>query len=201
MHPQLSLPFTDEDRCGDYREHLLVASPPPDLAAKIMKEKQAFYDVYKQLIAIKTKPHITVADLWAKEELESSLVALMQEACSRQPRFVTGLHGFAGFESSTIYINVQEHGPFLQLADRLSVVNRYLRSHGLPSGYLVNHPHLTIARRLPRRVYAKAIQDYTGRSFHGSLPVHELVLLKRKHRFDKCEEVATLRLLSPFSLN
>lgn len=196
MPLQLALPFSVEELYGDYYEYLLIASPDPKLTEKIVAIKKGFYTTFQQCIAVKTRPHITIATLWTKETFEDPLVALMQKACDKTSRFVAGLYGFDGFKPSTLYIKVQEHKPFHQLAYNLTTVNDYLRCHGLPAGRLVKHPHLTIARRLSHRVYAKAMQAYAHQNFQDFFPVHELVLLKRRHQFDRCQQIARLSLSS-----
>lgn len=193
MHRQLTLPFADDGCCGRW-QYLLIASPDPAVTAAVMKVKEDFYAVYKQRIATGTRPHITVAHFTATEKSEAALVELMRETCSKHPRFIAGLQNFDGFEPSTLYINVQAHEPFRQLAGSLSVVKDCLRTNRCPAAYLVSHPHLTVARRLPHWVYAKAIREYRSRCFEGAFVVNELLLLKKRQRSQRYERVTTLRL-------
>lgn len=200
MRRQLTLPFTAEELHGDQREYLLIASPGRNLTAKVMKEKERFFSVYQQRIAIDTWPHITVATFKAKQSLEGALVEIMQEVCHHQRKFIAVLQDFDGFEhstASTVYIKVQQHAPFRQLSNGLYVINSCLRAHGCQTAYLVNTPHLTIARRIPYQVYLKAIQEYSQRRFDDSFLVDSLLLLRRRHPNDTYKRAATLCLSSP----
>lgn len=193
MKLQLLLPFSPDDLSCDQREYLLIASPTPNVTAKVMEVKEDFYAVYKQAMAVTTRPHITVAAFKATEKLQSSVIELMQQACHDQQRFVVALRGFDGFAPAAIYIKVQDHQPFRQLAHRLRTVNGWLQNNGCRTAKLVNLPHLTIARRLSSPVYKKAIQDYSNRSFRDAFVLNNLLLLKRRHPGDHYKRVTSLR--------
>jgi hypothetical protein len=47
---------------GGFFEYLLVAHPDATVYAQVMAEKQLFTAQYHEQVAIKTKPHITVAN-------------------------------------------------------------------------------------------------------------------------------------------
>ena len=170
-------------------EYLLVAHPDATVYAQVMAEKQSFSVQYKEPIAIKTKPHITVANFLAKEEMEETIIRWMHRIISMQKSFRVTLDQYSGFKPHTIYLRVQDHQPFQQLAKELKVVDQYVRSYGCPEMRLIKFPHLTIARRLPDNTYQQAITDYAQKSFHASFEVTDLVLLRRQHQFDNCKQV------------
>jgi 2'-5' RNA ligase len=170
-------------------EYLLVAHPDDAVYPQVMAEKQAFSARYKTQMAIKTKPHITVANFMAKEEMEGTIIRWMHRIISAQKIFTVTLDRYNGFKPHTIYLQVQDHQPFQQLAKELKVVDQYVRSYGCPEMHLGRFPHLTIARRLPDATFEQAIADYAGKSFHASFEVKELVLLRRQHQFDSCKQV------------
>ena len=58
----------------------------------------------------------------------------------------------------------------------------------------ISNFHLSIARRLPKGVYFKALTRYAHKSFQESFVVSELLLLRRRHQYDKCKTVYVLRL-------
>jgi len=55
-------------------EYLLVAHPDENVYLRVAEEKQSFFDIYKEKIAVKTKPHITVACFLAKEVMEETII-------------------------------------------------------------------------------------------------------------------------------
>lgn len=172
-----------------FYEYLLVAHPDAAVYEKLMEEKQWFTSQYKEPIAVKTKPHITVANFLAKEEMESTIIRWMHRIISNQNRFTVTLNRYSGFKPHTIYLRVQDHGPFQQLAKELQVVDQYVRGYGCPEMHLIAYPHVTIARKLSEAVYRQAETDYAQKEFHASFDVNELVLLRRTHQFDSCKQV------------
>ncbi len=63
-------------------QYLLVVHPDSDVYEKIETEKQDFYNEYKEKIAIKTKPHITVANFLG------NFYFLIFFVCRYQPAFM-----------------------------------------------------------------------------------------------------------------
>lgn len=170
-------------------EYLLIAHPDKEVHEKIMAEKQAFYEEYKEKIAIKTQPHITLANFIANEAMEDTIIRWMRVIFSKQQSFNVTLNNYSGFPPHTIYLRVQNATPFQQLAKELKVVNTYVSSCSCPPMKLISNPHVSIARRLPEEVYFKALMRYAHKSFHESFVVNELVLLRRKHQYDACQTI------------
>ncbi len=175
-------------------EYLLVAHPDDTVYAKVMEEKKRFSQRYHAAIAEKTKPHITVANFLAKEEMEATLMRWMHRIIQQQKSFPVTLNRFSGFKPHTIYLRVQDHLPFQQMAKELQVVDQYVRGNGCPEMRLITRPHVTIARRLSAEVYYRAEQEYVQKDFEASFCVNELVLLRRAHQFDACKQVMVFRL-------
>ena len=183
------------DFINNQYEYLLVANPDEDVLNKVMNEKQVFYDRYKEDGAVKSKPYITVANFWAMETMEATVIRWIERICSKHHSFNVALNNFSGFPPHTIYLRVQNPQPFKLLAKQLKVISDYIKDNNCPTPKLIDRPHLTIARRLPEDVYSKAMLDYSQRDFHSSFMVNELVMLKRKHQFDSCEKVMVFRFL------
>lgn len=178
------------------KEYLLVVNPESCVWQQVMDEKTSFFNEYRQAVAIKTKPHITVASFLAKEEMEETLLRWMHRIISTRKTFMVALNNYGGFpNANAIYIRVQDHQPFKQLAKELKVIDELVRSNGLPKAYLISNPHMTIAGRLDKTVYEKAMMEYSRKDFHAEFPVKELLLLKRTHQFDTCKQVNVFRLL------
>ncbi|HSC52745.1 MAG TPA: 2'-5' RNA ligase family protein [Phnomibacter sp.] len=173
---------------GTY-EYLLVANPDNEIGTRVMAEKQSFSQRYKESIAVKTRPHITVVNWLADECMEKNIARFIQMICNRRQSFQVVLHNFGGFPRHTLFVRVQNPGPFQGLVKELRVIDGYVRMCGFPAARLISNPHLTIARRLDKDVYAKAMVDFAQHEFHGSFVVQNLVLLKRKNQFDRCEKI------------
>jgi len=180
---------------NDGYEYLLIANPDESVYNKVMTEKRDFYERYNEKVAIKTKPHITVANFLAVESMEDTFIRWIQRICSQQHSFNVSLNNYSGFPPHTIYLRVQNPQPFQQLVNKLSVLDEFIKNNNWPPVMLVRKPHLTIARQLPEQVYSKAMLDYAHKDFHDSFMVTELVLLKRKNQFDRCEKVMVFKFL------
>lgn len=183
------------ERIKGLNEYLLVIHPDDEVYNKVIAEKQSFYDQYRQKISVKTKPHITVANFVAREEMEETLIRWIQRVSSQQKSFPVTLNNYSGFPPHTIYLRIQNHQPFKQLATQLKVINSYIISNGCPAVQFLRWPHMTIARQLPDNVYEKAAIDYSQKTFCESFTAHELILLRRAHQFDECKVVNIFRLL------
>lgn len=178
-------------------EYLLVARPAEEVYNKLLDVKQSFFDEYKEKIAIKTKPHITVANFLATESMEETLIRWIQRICSQHKSFTVTLNNYSGFPPHTIFVRVQDHEPFKQLAARLKIIDQYIRSNGCPEARFITRPHVTIARRLDDHVYNKAMPDFSQKTFHETFELTELVLLKRSNQFESCKQVNVFRFYPP----
>jgi 2'-5' RNA ligase len=176
-------------QANPFSEYLLVAHPDAAVYAQVMAEKQFFSAQFEAPIAVKTKPHITVANFLALEPMEETIIRWMHRVISTKKSFRVTLDQYGAFRPHTIYLRVQEHQPFQQLARELKVVDQYIRSNGCPEMKLISNPHLTIARRLEQTTYQEAVAVYAEKTFHASFEVKELLLLKRQHQFDGCKQV------------
>jgi 2'-5' RNA ligase len=186
---------TDYDLC----EYLLVAHPNEEVNEKVMTEKRNFTSNHDYTLAKETKPHITIANFLAKEEMEETLIRWIQNICNLNTSFSVTLNNFSSFSPHTIYLRVQDHDPFKKLANALKILDGFIQSNDCPPLRLVNKPHLTIARGLPESIYEDAIKEYAQRSFHESFKVDKLFLLKRDV-FMKCHLINTFVLPPPLTL-
>lgn len=176
---------------SDYgvNEYLLVAHPDKKVAEKIIEEKRKFTKDYKESIAVKTHPHITIANWLGKEQMEETLIRWIQNICNSHSHFPVTLNNFSGFVPHTIFLQIQNAQPFKQLAKSLKAIDYFIRANECPPLKLITTPHLTIARRLSEETYFKALQTYLQRTFQQSFIVNELTLIKRTSQFAKCETV------------
>lgn len=176
-------------------EYLLVIYPCGEVNDKLLEEQQQFSEEYGLQMKVRNKPHITVAAFQAGEQMEATLIRWIQRICNRYRSFDLALNNYSGFPPHTIYLRVQDPSPFRELMQQLRAIDDFITSSGCPPVNLVTRPYLSIAGGLTEQVYNKAMPDYSRRTFHGSFPVDQLVLLKRDHSFDACRTVNIFHLL------
>lgn len=176
------------------KEYLLVVSPQQNIWQQVMNEKIIFKAHYHEC-KLDLQSSITIANFLAKEEMEDTLLRWMHRIFNTRPSFKVALNNYGGSpNANTIYLRIQDHQPFKQLAKELKVIDEMIKSNGLPKAYLISNPHMTIARKLDKPVYEKAMMDYSKKEFYAEFEVNELLLLKRTHQFDKCDQVSVFRL-------
>jgi len=175
-------------------EYLLVGSPDKEVYNKIMEEKEHFSRQYRHNTASKTKPHITVSNFLARDEMEDTLIRWLQRILGDQESFPVTLNNYSGFPPHTVFLRVQDPQPFKDLAIQLKPIDFYIKSNQCPPAKFITHPHLSIARKLTAVTYEKAINDYARKIFHESFELTELVLLRRQHQYDPCKQIAVFRL-------
>jgi 2'-5' RNA ligase len=179
----------------EYYEYLLVVHPAADVYAQLMQEKEYFFETYKEKVAVKTMPHITVANFLAKEAMEETIIVICIASLVCRKVLPVTLNNFSGFPPHTVYARVQDHQPFKHLAAVLAPVDHYVKGNGCPPAKFITHPHVSIARRLKPDVYDKAMFEFSQRTFLCFVQCRRMVLLKRQHQFDKCRQVNVFKLL------
>lgn len=184
---------TDRSEC----EYLLVADLGERVGKRVIDIKRDFAETYKQKKADETRSCITIANFAASESMEETVIRWMQRICGQFRGFPVTLNNYSGFPSHSIYIRVQNHEPFHQLASQLKVIDQYVTSNGFPPSRLVAKPHITIATGLDKPLYDKALLEYSQKTFHEAFDLDGLVLLKRNSQFDKCKEVNVFRFYPP----
>ncbi len=194
MERLVQVSTTGSSQLSHLYEYLLVAQPDEKVYQQIVEEKQCFFDLYKEKIAIKTKPHITVSNFLAKETMEETIIRWMQRIIGSQNNFSVSLNNYSGFPPHTVYLRVQDHQPFKKLAASLKAVDQYIRGNDCPPMKLITHPHLSVARRLSTTIYERAMMEFSQKLFHASFEVKQLILLRRQHQFDKCKQISVFGL-------
>ena len=166
------------------QEYLLVAYPSAEISQKIIEEKKNLAGKYLEKDIIKTQPHITIANFFARETMEETIIRYTQRVCSKQSAFSVEINNYSGLPPHTIFLRIQKPQPFKQLASGLTVVSNYINGCSCPRVNLISNPRLPIASHLPETMYLKAMMDYSQKTFHGIFMVNELVLLRRCHEYD-----------------
>lgn len=179
-------------------EYLLVVHPTEEVNAEILKEKRLFEEKYAHEKDTRFYPHITVAAILAKEELEETFTRWIQNICNLQKSFMVTLNNYSAFPSSGLYLRVQDATPFKQLANAMKILDGFMTSNGCPALHLVSKPYLTFAKGLSQYSFDSAINEYSQKTFHAAFRVDRLILLKRNH-FTRCQLINTF-ILPPFNL-
>jgi hypothetical protein len=91
---QASAAFHDLDR-RRHAEYLLVIYPGGELEEKLLAEQKQFSNDYA--VAVRNKPHITVAAFQAGEVMEETLIRWIQRICSHYQSFDLTLNNYSGF--------------------------------------------------------------------------------------------------------
>jgi 2'-5' RNA ligase len=168
---------------------MLLANPDERVSEKATTFKLDFIHIFGYRVAVITKPHITVAKFDCIEQAEDDLCECIQKVCNLQYSFTVALKDFKGFPPHTIYIHVNNPEPFRALAENLRRINKLLSTDKCRITFLVNIPHMTIARQMVKEVYRKAMSEYELLSFHDSFVLNKLVLLKRKPNSESWQHV------------
>jgi hypothetical protein len=177
------------------KEYLLVINPEADVWQQIIHERSCFSKIYNTGDDSKIKPQIVIANFLAKEEMEETVLRWMHRIISSHKSFTVAFNNYSGFPNvNAVYLRVQNHQPFKQLAKELKVIDELVRNNGLPKAHLSSNPHMMIAGNLDTTVYEKAMLHYSKKDFHAEFEVKELMLLKRTHEFDVCKQVSIFRL-------
>jgi len=134
------------NKMEDLQEYLLVIKPCHDIYNKVVAEKEIFYRQYLEKKRSIITPRITVAGFLAKESMEETLIRWIHRICCRQQSFIVTLNNFSGFPPHTIYLRVQDHEPFQQLAQQLKIIDDYVQSNGCPEVKFITRPPPTISK-------------------------------------------------------
>ena len=185
--------LADARQSNGFFEYLLVGHPNKRVNDLIMAEKTKFSVERNIKIAAATQPHATLASFLALEPMEQTIGRWTQQITGSLHSFPVILDRYGGFPNHTLYLGVQDPRPFQQLAKQLKPVIDYINASGCPPPRVISNPHFTIARSLTEQQYKDAMADYAQKSFYASFVIEELVLLRRRHQFDKCQPVQVFR--------
>jgi 2'-5' RNA ligase len=174
-------------------EYLLVAYPEHAVSEQVNMEKEHFNNNYRRKPEPGEKPHITIAQFWARELMEETMIRYTQRVCSQKTSFPIALNNFSGHPPHTIYLRVQDPQPILQLANELRVVGNYVQSYSFPA-QLVTAPRINITQGLSEANFLTAMLHFSQKTFHADFFVTELVLLRKNHKYDAGKPIYIFRL-------
>jgi hypothetical protein len=184
-------------RQTDAWEYLLVAEPDERIQNKIRDEAQSIFSQENYRSDFSIKPCITIARFNANQQIEETLIRWIQRICSHHQSFPITLNNYGALPPDTIYLRIQDQGPFRNLVNQLKVIDEYIKSNGHPGVWFNNRPFVRITGRLKPAIYNKALPDFSRGVFHESFLLKELILLKRINDFDRYRQVNVFRFYPP----
>jgi 2'-5' RNA ligase len=171
-------------------EYLLFISPSEKVKGEMMKMKEDFHSRHNHIQAIKSKPHITLINFGASIATEEILIIRIDDVIKFHKPFEVTLNGVNHFKTHTIFIDVANPKPIVQLVKSL---------HGslhLPSqnSFFAWRPHMTLAKGLDQNKFQDAITELADTNYADSFPVDKIILMRRSSRFMKYELVKEFKL-------
>ncbi|RYY61521.1 MAG: hypothetical protein EOO05_06050 [Chitinophagaceae bacterium] len=172
----------------------LLALPDGELAGKLFNEKKQFVREYLQQ-GEASLPSVTVTEFSARDEMEETIIRWLQRILGEQRSFGITLNNYSGCPDHTVFLRIQDHGPFHELAVQLKPIAEYVSSYDCPPVKFVKQPNLPIGENLDGVLYERVIGEYSRRDFHGSFEVKELMLVRATAGGREQDRRAVLRLL------
>jgi DNA polymerase-4 len=171
-------------------EYLLVISPPLPVQKEVMEIKNRFYTQLKHIQAIRSKPHITLANFVMRDVDEEALLYRIEEVMRFHFSFHILLKNFNHYKTHTICIDISSPEPIVNLVRSLHA------SLNLPSSrsYFAWKPRLILAKGLSEEKFYKAMAGLQQLDFSTSFLADSISLMKRDSRFSSYETVRTFQL-------
>ena len=161
-------------------EYLLVLNPHEELQNKIKKVKQEFYDAYKASAAIGGRPNIILANFLQYEMMEERMSNRLKMVAMGFYPIKVELKDYGSFPDHSIYINVVSKIPVQALVKEIrKETQRLMKLNGDNKPHFILEPHITIARKLQPRQYAKGWLEYSNKSFTGRFIADGMLLIKK----------------------
>jgi 2'-5' RNA ligase len=161
-------------------EYLLVISPSGNVSADIAKIKRIFGEHYGCLFADRLISHLTLSNFIQGASYEERLIEWFKRYASSIDPLKINLNGFGMFKKHTIYVNVEQQKPLLEIIKGFKVrFRKQLQGFKEFPPVFVNHLHVTIARRMNDLQAERAWQDWQHREFEGAFEANTMVLLRR----------------------
>lgn len=160
-------------------EYLLILSPEQHFQEQIIREKKAFYERYKAVTALSSKPHITLASFLQYQPMEEKIIHRLSNIAGAQQPFMLEANGFDSFPTHTIFFTVATPTAIQELVKRIRPIQHLLKSKD-DKPHLIMEPHLTLARKLTPRQYEHGWLEYQHKHFTGRCLMKNMLLLKKR---------------------
>jgi 2'-5' RNA ligase len=157
-------------------EYLLLLNPPSAIKEEVWNIKKEFHRNYNHTAAVKSAPHITLANFWLNDRQEDDVVRKIDEVNQHQFPVEAVLENFSHFGTHTIYIDVLRPSGIIRLVKSL---REKLGLHGSQSFFPMK-PCMIIARGLREETFRKAIPGFQQREFSATFIADSMLLLKKE---------------------
>ena len=168
-------------------EYLLVISPPLPVKKEVVGIKEHFHSQHKHIQATKSQPLITLINFVMSDVDEETLLYKIDEVAQFHASFDVRLKNFNHFKTHTIYIDIENAEPIVNIVRSLHA------SLNLPSSrsFFAWKPRMIVAKGLAEEKFYKAMADLEHKEFAASFLAESILLMKRDGRFSKYEIVRT----------
>jgi len=162
---------------SSFEEYLLVALPDERVKEMIEDERRPFEAYFGREHAL--PPHIPVARMLFREQMEETVIRWIQNICRLQSQFEVTLNHYSGIPSHGIYLRVVDQSPFNKLSNALTILDGFFETNGCPPLMLPYKTVLTIAEGLPLPVYEELLTLFANKNFYESFRVSKLLMLRK----------------------
>lgn len=160
-------------------EYLLVLTPHEELRNKIMEIKKEFGSKYKTVVAVKSKPHLTLVNFVSLAMMEEKIIQRFQAIARSMAPFKVELKDYGSLPSHSIFINVISKLPVQSLVKELKNAQRLLKLNKETRPHFIDDPQLIICRKLKPWQYEEGWLEYCHRQFTARFIADSMLLLKR----------------------
>ena len=180
-------------------EYSIVAFPDQQIQQQILEEKIFFHNRFCSFQPVEKESFIMIAQYYAKEVMEETLIRWLQNISRIQNSFIITLNNFSSIPPDTIYLRVQEAENFIQLCRSIKIIDGFVQANDCPPVQFMTKPLIKIASGLPENIYKNVLCEYAERNFTASFKVEKLSLLKRETHFDSFQLLYSFNLSTPLN--
>lgn len=163
--------------------YMLLIQPHEALCDTIQDLRVQLHTTYHTETLMKTKPGILLAKFTAYSANEQYICQLMQQAYNYTAPLCIELDGVGSYPMHTIYLKVKNTNDVKGLQKKLKAKSRYLKA-GDEDPYFPDVAVITIANKISKDIYQKAIIEYEQKNFNARFMANEIILLRKNNDAD-----------------
>jgi len=181
---------------GRMCEYLLMLSPSDEVKEETMRIKRIFKEQYNCWYAVSSYPHFTLAYSFLNENEEEKFIKNLEDVAAKIQPFLVELYKFDRFSSSTIFIDMINKDPFINIGKLVKEKAGYMmKTYKKDKPEFIKNPHLTVARGMRKDQFEQAWAEWESVEINYHFDATEMVLLKKPEGGRKYETIKTI----PFS--
>ncbi len=163
----------------EWPEYRLVIPADDPVSRQVKQLRMQWEKLFGNSSAADKPPSITVACFSAREEMEDMIMRWISRICSTQPSFMVTLNNFSALPPQTIYIRVQQAGPFQQLAGQLRKLDEFAKAADGRQWKIFEKPFIKLGS-LPEDAAQQQWFTYTHQVFHAAFMARKMVLMRKE---------------------